>query len=462
MSTQGQSFPGLDHYEMKASYGRLTGVSIGLHAIADGYLLMHVGVGCKDKVTHLLAHDWEVACNLRQGWTEVGDRDLIVGATARVGPYVRSWSARMSSGFVGVVSATFLDLAGEDIADEVRQIAEEMPMPVVLLPASGYDGDTFDGYAAVCRAVIESLDWKSPSIDPRKVSLLGYLFDRYEGDHAGNFKQLATLLKGIGLTLGPSVLGGTPYAEMATVPSSGVLVSLPYLQPVAGKMQRFWRRLGRAPLATDLPMGLGGTSAWLRQVAQAARLDPTRTEAYIQLRERKASAPLQKVRSRSLGKPVAVMAEAPLAAGLCGVLLELGMRPVLVATQGTSLGGADALHAALGRMGHSLPAETQVLEDPSLPTFRENIAQLLLDNNLDGVLSSATTLAAITSLNPEDVERIGRRGPFLLEVGFPCRDYHALIQLPFLGYGGVVTLAQRILQAPRIWDDGRTVREDQR
>ena len=462
MSTPGPTLPGLDHYEMKASYGRLTGVSIGLHAISDGYLLMHVGVGCKDKVTHLLAHDWEVACNLRQGWTEVGDRDLIVGATARVGPYVRSWSARMNAGFVGVVSATFLDLAGEDIADEVRQIAEEMPMPVVLLPASGYDGDTFDGYAAVCRSVIESLDWKSRPVDPRKVSLLGYFFDRYEGDHAGNLKQLAALLKGIGLSMGPSVLGGTTYAELAAVPESGVLVALPYLQPVAGKLQRFWRRLGRSPLATDLPMGLSGTSAWLRQVARAARLDPARTEAYITLRERKASAPLQKVRSRWLGKPVAVMAEAPLAAGLCGVLLELGLRPVLVATQGASLGGAEALHAALGRMGHTLPADTLVWEDPSLPRFREQVAALLLDNQLDGVFSSATTLAAITSLSPEEVGREGRRGPFLVEVGFPCRDFHALIQLPFLGYGGVVTLAQRILQAPRLWDDGRTVREDER
>ena len=104
------ALPDLEHYAMKPGYGRLTGVAVGCHAIADAYLLMHVGVGCKDKVTHLLAHDWEQHCNLRQGWTEVDDQALIKGAADRIGPYVRSWQRRMSSGLVCVTSATFLQM----------------------------------------------------------------------------------------------------------------------------------------------------------------------------------------------------------------------------------------------------------------------------------------------------------------------------------------------------------------
>jgi nitrogenase molybdenum-iron protein alpha/beta subunit len=451
--------PGLEHYALKPSYGRLTGVAIGAHAIRDGYLLMHVGVGCKNKVTHLLTHDWQETCNLRQGWTEVGDRDLIVGATARVGPYLRSWAGRMDSGFVAVVSVTFLELAGEDIADEVKRIAAEMPMPVALIPALGFDGDEYDGYAAVCRAVIEEIPWSSVAApNMRQVSLLGYLFDRYEGDHAGNLRQLTTLLKGIGLAMGPTVLGGTPMAELKKAAGSGVLIALPYLDPVTKKLRRFWKKQGRAPTRTDLPMGVAGTRQWLRDVGAAARVDQNRVEAYIRLRELRVAGPVQQLRSRWQGRRVAVFAEAPLAAGLCGTLIELGLRPVLVGTRGTSLGGPDAVVETLARWGQTLPEDAELLTDPSLSRIRERVGALLAAGGLDGVLGSSTELNILTTLQPTGD---AQRGPWRLEIGFPCRDYHALMQLPFLGYGGVVTLAQRLLSAPRLWDDGRPPHQEQ-
>lgn len=447
--------PGLEHYALKPSYGRLTGVAIGTHAIRDGYLLMHVGVGCKNKVTHLLTHDWQETCNLRQGWTEVGDRDLIVGATARVGPYLRSWAGRMSSGFVSVVSVTFLELAGEDIADEVQRISDEMPVPVALIPALGFDGDEYDGYAAVCHAVIKAIPWSETTTNPRQVSLLGYLFDRYEGDHAGNLRQLAALLKGIGLAMGPTVLGGTPMAELEKAASSGVLIALPYLDPIEKKLRRFWRRQGRsAPARTDLPMGIAGTGQWLRDVGAAAGADPRRVAAYIQLREQRSHGPVQQLRSRWQGRRVAVFAEAPLAAGLCGVLIELGLRPVLVGTRGTSLGGPDAVTETLRRWDHPLPDDITLLENPSLRLIRDQVTDLLRAGKLDGVLGASTELNVLTTIQPDEVGHPAR-GPWRLEIGFPCRDYHALMQLPFLGYGGVVTLAQRLLSAPRLWDSGR-------
>ena len=434
----------LEHYALKPSYGRLTGVAIGLHAIRDGYLLMHVGVGCKNKVTHLLSHDWQQTCNLRQGWTEVGDRDLIVGATARVGPYLRSWSSRMDSGFVGVVSVTFLELAGEDVADEVKRIDGEWPVPVALIPALGFDGDEYDGYAAVCRAVIQEIPWSTGTPDPRQVSLLGYLFDRYEGDHQGNLRQLAAMLKGLGLAMGPTVLGGTKMEDLRGAAGSGVLIALPYLDPVAGKLRRFWKKQGRAPVRTDLPMGVAGTSAWLRMVGKAAGVAPARIEAYVRLREQRALGPVQPMRSRLERKPVAVFAEAPLAAGLCGVLLELGMEPVLVGVRGTSLGGPDTVRETLARWGQALPERCEVLAAPSLDRIRQRVAAHI-DDGLGHVLGSATELNALADLPGAD-------GVRALEVGFPCQHHHTFMQLPFLGYGGVVTLAQRLVNPPRLGD----------
>ena len=59
----------LEHYALKSmEFGQLTGLSIGCHAIRDAFLLMHVGVGCKNKaVAHLMAHDAAEDANLREG-----------------------------------------------------------------------------------------------------------------------------------------------------------------------------------------------------------------------------------------------------------------------------------------------------------------------------------------------------------------------------------------------------------
>lgn len=445
----------LEHHALRPSYGRLTGVSIGLHAISDGYLLMHVGVGCKNKVTHLLNHDWQQACNLRQGWTEVGDRDLIVGATARVGPYLRAWAQRMDSGFVGAVSVTFLELAGEDIADELVRIDDEMDVPVALIPALGFDGDEFDGYAAVCHAVLQRLPWGTRPVKPRQVSLLGYWFDRYEGDHQGNLLQLSRLVKGLGLELGPTVLGGTSYKELEGAVQSGVLVGMPHLRPVRKKLRRLWRKVGREPVYTGLPMGIAGTSRWVRTVGRAAGVDPQRVEALIQLRERRALAPVKMMRSRWQGRRVAVFGEVPLAAGLCTMLTELGFTVGLVGLRGTSLGGEAELRAALQHNEVALVDDCVVRSSPSLDRIRTDLQAQLDGPGLDGAIGSATELNLMGGLSRPAAADPARPGPFRLELGFPCREYHALMQAPFLGYGGVATLAQRLVAPPRLWDAGR-------
>lgn len=449
---------GLERFEMQSSYGRLLGVAVACHAIRDGYLLMHAGVGCKDKVTHLLAHDWEQHCNLRQGWTEVDERELIRGATGRVGPYVRSWQGRMDSGVVCVTTASFLEMTGEDLAAEVRRIDEQSPVPVVLVPAPGADGDEFDGYAAATCALMERLDWSERQRQPQQISLLGYWFDRYEGDHHGNLTQIAGMLKAIGLNLGPVLWSGVPFGDSVEAGRSGLLVELPYLRPGRRALDRLWTGHRREPpLRTDLPMGFAGTRRWLHEVGAAAGVDPRRIASYADRREQRARQPLQKMASRWRSLRVAVLAEPPLAAGICSVLLELGIRPVLVALRGQSLGGSDELRGVLERDGLRLPVEAEVLPSPSLATLRDALRTRLAAGELDGVLGSATEQNLLTTLSPAELGGADRdrRGPFVLELGFPCWHYHAVQQMPFMGYGGVITLAQRLIDPPRLWDAAR-------
>lgn len=451
----------LEHYAIGPSYGRLTGVAVGCHAIDDGYLLMHAGVGCKDKVTHLLAHDWHRHANLRQGWTEVGDASLIEGAAGRIGPYVRSWQQRMGSGLVCVVPATFLQMTGEDLDREVRVLDDESEAEVVMVSAPGHDGDEFDGYAALSREVIARIDWTVADRQPRRIALLGYWFDRYEGDHAGNLAQLGGMLKALGLELGPVLLSGVPLGELRDAGRASVLLELPYLAPARAELEPLWRRAGRRPRPVDLPMGFAGTRRFLREVAAAAGIDGRLAAAYADKREERARRPLAKMHSRWRSTRVAVLAEPPLAAGYCAMLRELSLRPALVALRGSSLGGRSAFEAQLERLEAPLDAEAEILEQPSLHALRAALGDRLAAGAIDGVLGSATELNVLTQGPVEELVRrqqaLGRprRGPFVLEIGFPCWHYHALQQMPFFGYGGMVTLAQRLVDPPRLYDRAR-------
>lgn len=460
MTEPDDALPGLEHFALKSmDYGQLTGLALACHAVPDAFLLMHVGVGCKNKATaHLLTHDWAEHGNVREGWTEVGDQDLILGASERAGPYLRSWVKRLEPGVVVVTSVTFIDLAGEDLADKLDVAARDLPCPVLHVKTPGYDPDMYAGYAKLVAAVVDHVDWSAPPTAPRQVTVLGNWFDRYEGDHEGNLQQLGALLKLAGLELGPVLLSGKPWADLLRAPESGLVVELPYTLPVRKRLKR--RLKQRQVVQTDLPMGIGGTSRWVREVAAAAGVLDAAVERRIEARERYVRGKLATMVERWRSLRVAVVAEPPLAAGLCALLLEVGLQPVFVGLRGRTLGGAVAFADALDRDGHALPEDCRVVEDPSLHGLREVFADLLAQGHLHGVIGSAPDLNALTTLpagllagvEPPDPQS---RGPFLVELGFPCRDHHAMMPLPWLGYGGVLVLAQRIVDARRLWDGGR-------
>ena len=231
----------LEHFELKGlDQGRLTGVSMAVHAISDGFLLMHCGVGCKHKATSQLAtHDWQENVVNRRGWTEVGDAELIEGSADRIGPYLRTWHDRQSPGVMMVISVTFLDLTGDDFRDACRQTEKELSCPVLWVPAPGYDGDMFSGYASATVEVVGALDWTESPSKPNSVALLGYLFDRYEGDHQGNLLQLKGLMKGLGLELGPVLFFGARVRRSRHCARFGSATSVPLCCAASQEIKAF-------------------------------------------------------------------------------------------------------------------------------------------------------------------------------------------------------------------------------
>lgn len=448
----------LEHFRLKSDdLGRMTGVNLAVHAVSDGFLLMHCGVGCKHKTTSKLSsHDWARSVVERKAWTEVGDAELIEGSADRIGPYLRTWHERLNPGLMVVISVTFLDLTGDDYKDTVRKAGEGLPCEVMYVSAPGTSGDEMDGYARVVVEVARALDWTAPVTRKNAVAILGHFFDRYEGDHLGNLVQLRVLLKALGLELGPVLFSGSTMDELRPAPACGTLLAFP---TVHKKVRRLKRICKREPTAVDLPMGIRGTGRWLREVGAAAGVDPRRVEHVIAHKEERLRDSLGMARGALAGQRVAVFADLPLLAGICGVLDDLGMRPTLLGIRGHTLGGEAELRALLDKDGIAVDAE--VLENPSIRAVRDSVRDRLEDDALDGIIGSATDFNGITTLPPGTFVRTDRhgdpvgRGPFALEAGFPCRHHHVIRSAPYLGYTGVQVWADRLLNAPRLWDPGR-------
>jgi nitrogenase molybdenum-iron protein alpha/beta subunit len=450
----------LEHYRLKSlDLGQLTGAAMAIHAIPDAFLLKHTGVGCKHKtVTQFGTHELAKGLAAHEGWTEVGDASLIRGSANRLGPYARSSYARHKPAFLGVASVTFLDLAGDDFGDQVRQLDDELPCAVAYLKVPGFEGDLWSGYLTTMLEVVKRMDWKAAPDRPTHVAMHGYLWDRYEGDHQGNLTQLHSLVKALGLEPGPVLLSGAAYADLCEAPRAGLQLQLPYAAPKARALKRATKR---ELIPVDLPIGLRGSAAFLRTVGRAAGVAPDRVEAIIRRQEDSVRQRLGTIADRLRGLQVAVFADLPLLVGAITVLDELGLSVRVAGIRGHTLGGKVELLAALDRLGVRLPEGCQVLENPSLARVRDVVGAGLAARQLDGVLGSATDHNALRTLPPTPWlsswagEQMTPTGPFRLEIGFPCLEHHCAWPMPTMGFAGVLIWAQRLLSAPRLWDAGR-------
>ena len=432
----------LEDFALKGNHlAKMTGISVATHAIPDAFLLMHSGVGCKYKTAAQVGpHDWGSHPNRREGWTQVGEVQLIRGSSARIGPFARTWYERRRPNFMPVVSAYFIELTGEDCRDVVAKVEETVPCDMAMLTTSAPNGGFYDGYADLTMEVIKRIDWKVEP-KPGTASVIGYYFDRYEPDHQGNLRQLKQLLGVAGVSLGPVLLSGTPYTDLKSAGACEHLLMMPYM---GKKARRVRRTTKRTPITVDLPIGMAGTAYFLRNVARETGGDLERVERFIEEQTRQTKLQLEIVSQRMRGMSLAIFADSPLAAGLYTICQELGLRVSHVGIRESYLGGKTAFIDVLERWGVPLSEETVVVENPSLRWIAKEVGDAASAGRCNGLLGSAHE----TRLFRSERSRRPMEHFFTLDIGFPSDDHHDLAPMPLFGFIGALLFTQRLYGAP--------------
>lgn len=155
----------------------------------------------------------------------------------------------------GILLATSFDYV-ELVQRPLRHIVQGLRqegVPVAMLPGSSLKDDWVGGYCSVLRTLAEALPLPPPQPRPRTVGIVGYFFDRDEGDHQGNLDEIRRLVEAMGATVGAVWLSGQSTSSLAQISTCQALLSLPLGHEAAGILGK---RLGIPVCPAPLPLGL--------------------------------------------------------------------------------------------------------------------------------------------------------------------------------------------------------------
>ncbi|OGR69685.1 MAG: hypothetical protein A2089_01170 [Elusimicrobia bacterium GWD2_63_28] len=332
-----------------------------------------------------------------------------------------SLEAAARSGRYGAVLVNglpYLNLAGMDYDGAASAVTGGCPVRAV--PALSLDEDWLDGYDRALEALVSALPARRTPKKKLSVALVGYLYDRDEGDHRANLAEIKRLLGLAGLELACVLPGGTPFKTWEKALSAQVIVSLPYGRRAAARLAA---ATGAKLLETGLPSGLAGTSAWLQAVRVAAGLKGPLPPALV-AEERAAAQSVSQALSALAGQDLLFAGDPHLYLAVAGIARELGLR-----------------------------VTAAFLNSRSRPLPRGSAAELLLFSPpveaaavaLAGLGEYSRPALAVCDYFARAEGLCGSSSP--VELGFPSYTRHCLQPEPFLGYAGSTALAGRLLNA---------------
>jgi len=395
------------------------GVFLGVNAVPDSILVMD-GLNCiMPKVEYVAGnHDMtstllsssnmhRVICTMHGPLPQKGnhDKDLI--------RYLKGVADSKTFSLVFLTGLPFLKLTGVDyegIAASVKGRAG-----VIDIPPLSLSGDWLDGYEDTLCSAVRALPAASGKKKKNGVAVVGYMWDRGEGDHESNIKEIKKLLGRCGLDVLCVLPSGRGFAGMKRALEAEYIISFPYGRKAAEALAE---KSGAKIIETGLPIGFSGTSGWVSSVCRGAGVLPP---PGLFAEEKKAALSVARNVGRFSGKKVMFAGDPYLFAAMTCFVGELGM---------------DMKCAVL----FSNPKETgcgKLAEDMFFsPDRNEVFAYLKESHNFDLVIGNSFARS----------EGLSLKDPFV-ELGFPSYSYHCLTPSPFMGFDGAKLLCARIFNA---------------
>lgn len=424
--------PELDEYSVRVGQSYLIGVYLAINAISDVRLVVE-GPDCTYMKSQYIQGNHDLLSTL----TSVSGFHRIVNTALHPVMMTQSRESGLqelmtrvtrhpSTAATLVTSMPMAFVTGADYERLCRSVAEETGKELIHVRGLSLQGDWLDGYDETLKALAQQMELPAgEGRDPRKVAIVGHLFDRNEQDHVANLAELKEMVAAASGELVSVWLSGSGFQSLKKVGQAGTILSLPYARRAARILAR---KTGATVLEMPQPFGLEACEHWmtrlgehLNQQESAARYVREKLSFVIPKLEWMIPFQTQGMQCGYIGDPYLLPGMVDIFQTLGGKL-QFGMICNRKCDQKTL--SQQASGAALS----------------FYPRYREFIrfmTRSLLDQRLDLLVTNGLGMG----VTPD--------GPASVEFGFPSLYTHQLYPRPFLGFGGFLAFADTLVNALR-------------
>lgn len=422
---RGQTTSGDDPFGAPFGYPRILGAYLAVNAMPDTWMLVD-SADCATLRAEIVQdnHDWLATLITEDGHyriasTGVCPHTIVLDRRAMLAEQFEV-VGREGGSFMFIYPAPVTVLVGVDYRSILASIEIPEETTALVVDAVESVGNWVAGYSHMMELVARHLPLEAKAKPrPGTVALVGYLWDRNEADHEASVAELGSLLAGMGLEVTSVWLSGCATAELRRVAEAETILALPHGRRAA---RILGERTGVRVLDVDLPVGLDATVAWVESLRGALALPAAATVAMELAAGRSYRRASKAVMRHMVNRTFAICTETVLAAKVAAMVAELGGEVKLLATAGEPLAETE------------LDLAETVLENPTMDQVSAALREVAGEAQGWPVLIG--TERALSAAAP---------GQFaVVPLGFQAGGTHHLFPAPFVGFGGALSLLDRI------------------
>ena len=414
------------------------GACLAFKGIEGAVPYLHGSQGCATYMRRYIISHYNEPIDIAS--SSLSEKHAVYGGGPNLKLGLTNVAAKYRPQLIGIATTCLTETIGDDVRMYLHQYAEDtkgsVGLPTLVHVATpSYAGTHMEGFHAAIRAVVAQLSEGGPltgaiNLLPGFVSSADYRLLR---QIMADFGLDGSMLPDLSETMdGPALVtyekiqgGGTPLAAIRAMGRSRATIEFgPTLAATGGTVLA--EKFGVPHHRLGMPVGIRETDAFFHLLEElSGRPTP---EKYAKERGRLVDAYVDG-HKYVFGKRALVYGEEDLVVGLCSFLAEIGIRPVLCASGGTS-GKLEQAVAAV--TADTLPEQPQVFESMDFFEISEMAQQL----DLDLVVGHSKGYPLAKKLHIP-----------LIRVGFPVHDRIGGQRLLHLGYAGAQQLFDTVTNA---------------
>lgn len=362
--------------------------------------------------------------------TYVDQQDLIYGTEQKVVEALKLVDSK-HPGLIGIVNHSGTSLIGDDLNRFVKTAG--IKAPAVTIESSGFTGTFAYGFQNAAVKILQHAEGKSKDKIPKSVNIIGYTIFHYNWENdVAELKRMLNLLgvKTVSVICADESLSNLEKAGQAEL---NLVVNEEYGGTIACFMEKEYG-VPFLPLDLKAPYGLTASETWFNAVAGFFKLPNNAVKAESQKVRMKCYPAV--LRASSLnndlrGLPFGVFGDSSQVAAVIPFLYEyLGMYPVVAGVKEVGAKSLTSLQTYLAV--NSL--NTRVLANPD--------QYELLDS-----LNETAPAIIFGSRVEEKVSKLTGTPPQFIPLSFPYYDNFLLTARPLIGFNGVLTFIEDVLNA---------------